>query len=440
MRQQVIRFLFGPFWFFLLPLGTAIVVVSLLGLEPNALPTGGLDYLRRWIGGQKVPAIILFFVIFEMVLYRLRFALPLANELNLAGRAGVPKDKRILFENAQQLLEESARLFKKKQSAIEKTLSSTQRERLKNKLDELEQLMTSEPLDLKAFESCYFEASELADKDLAPFRRGETREIIETLLTALAVAIMVRAFVVEAFKIPTGSMLPTLQIQDHIFVNKFSYGPKLPWIGRIFSDLPPERADIAVFVNPDAPPGTTPDDYIKRVIAHPGDVFEVKGGFPVINGFEVPHCRVGDYNYIDHRTGYTIATELFIEFLRDKAYLVQFRGGRHEQDYVKYQVKEGEFWVLGDNRNDSRDSRFWNHGRGGGVPFDNVKGKALFVWLSFNDHSDNFLGVTWDRLFTNVMGTPRLPKEAPEKLKKKIDQCLATAPEDTTPPPAAHRR
>lgn len=436
MKQQVIRFLFGPFWFFLLPLGTSILVVSLLSLEPNSLPSGGIDYVRYWIGGQKVPAIILFFIVFEMLLYRLRFTLPLADELTSLSSHGLPKEKRILFENAHQLLQESARLLKKKNAQIEKNLSAKQRERLESKLKELDDLMSAKPIDLQAFESCYEQASELADKDLAPFRRGETREIIETLLTALAVAIMVRAFVVEAFKIPTGSMLPTLQIQDHIFVNKFSYGPKLPWIGRIFSDVPPERADIAVFVNPDAPPGTTPDDYIKRVIAHPGDIFEVKGGFPVINGFEVPHCRVGDYDYIDHRTGYTISSELFIEFLGDRAYLIQFRGGRHEEDYAKYNVKEGEFWVLGDNRNNSRDSRFWNHGRGGGVPFDNVKGKALFVWLSFNDNAGDFLGVTWDRLFTNVMGTPRLPLEAPQNLKDKIQQCLASAPKNTTPPAA----
>ena len=189
-----------------------------------------------------------------------------------------------------------------------------------------------------------------------------------------------------------------------------------------------------MFVNPDSPPGTTPDDYIKRVIALPGDVFEVKGGFPIINGFEVPHCSVGDYEYVDHRTGYTISSELFVEYLADRAYLVQFRGGRHKENYAKYKVKAGEFWVLGDNRNDSRDSRFWNHGKGGGVPVDNVKGKALFVWLSFSDQGNHFLGVTWDRLFTNVMGTPRLPARAPQSLKEGIERCLANPPAETTPP------
>jgi signal peptidase I len=99
-----------------------------------------------------------------------------------------------------------------------------------------------------------------------------------------------------------------------------------------------------------------------------------------------------------------------------------------------FQVAPGEFWVLGDNRDSSLDSRKWNQGLGGGVPFDNVKGRAMFVWLSFNEKGTDLFGVTWDRLFTNVMGTPRLPKEARPELTTQIQRCLKTRPKQTMPP------
>jgi signal peptidase I len=93
-------------------------------------------------------------------------------------------------------------------------------------------------------------------------------------------------------------------------------------------------------------------------------------------------------------------------------------------------VNAGEVWVLGDNRNNSSDSRAWNDNRGAGAPFENIKGRALFVWLSFGEDG----GVTWKRLFTSVMGSPELPPGDPERLEKGIRKCLAQRPSVTLPP------
>jgi signal peptidase I len=249
------------------------------------------------------------------------------------------------------------------------------------------------------------------------------------------VALLLRAFVVEAFKIPSGSMLPTLQIQDHIFVNKLAYGPTLPFVGtRLFPDLPPERGDIMVFIEPYPTLNKEPEDFIKRVIALPGDTLKVENGHPIINGWKIPNCRVGDYEFLEGTDPTPKRGELYIEYLGEYAYFTLFDADRNVENHVQgpYKVKPGEQWVLGDNRYNSSDSRAWNGNRGGGVPDANIKGRAMFVWLSFG--SDGWL--TFDRLFSNVLGKPRLPEGASPEILAGIEQCLRNRPprSQTTPP------
>jgi signal peptidase I len=217
-------------------------------------------------------------------------------------------------------------------------------------------------------------------------------------------------------------MLPTLQIQDHIFVNKLAYGPVVPLIGsRVFSSLPPKRGDIIVFEYPDPDPVHERQDFIKRVIALEGDTLSVDRGHPVINDWRVPSCRVGRYEF-DEGSGPPLKSgDLFVEFLGDYSYLTLFEDVGFAGKEGPYHVKPGETWVLGDNRNNSSDSRAWLGRRGGGV---------MFVWLSFG--SDN---ITWDRIFTNVLGKPRLPKEASPELVQGIARCLEQRPVQTLPPP-----
>src|SRR5207249_5880382 len=111
------------------------------------------------------------------------------------------------------------------------------------------------------------------------------REYAEAIIMALVLALFIRTFIVQAFKIPSGSMIPTLQVGDHIFVNKFTYGPAIPWTKkRFWTAMPPRRGDVMVFAFPEHPE----QDFIKRVIVIPGDKLEAKNGHPWINGWEVP--------------------------------------------------------------------------------------------------------------------------------------------------------
>lgn len=440
MNKKIYRWLFVLVWFVMLPLGLTTIALSVLSAEPGALPQGLLGQISWFVTEQKVPAIIIFFTLFEALIYGARYSLPFADVVGVAGRPGLPKESRKDFEHAGHLLDEVAIVLRKNKKEIEEKLGVEQRTEVDQAMQSLADSMQAPQFSVESFESAYDRAAEISAKHLAPWQRGEVREYTESIIIAVGVALLLRAFVVEAFKIPSGSMLPTLQISDHIFVNKFTYGPTVPFSqSRLWSSLPPARGDVVVFEYPDPSPDNPRQNFIKRTIALPGDTLETRGGFPYINGWKVPNCFVGKYTF-DEATGYPKSGELYVEFLGEHSFLTLYENQNskdpetQEQVEGPYHVAEGEFWVLGDNRNSSSDSRRWNQGRGGGVPFPHVKGRAMFVWLSFNEQGSDAFGVTWDRLFTDVMGAPRLPKEAPEQLKKGIEQCLLERPENTNPP------
>ena len=186
--------------------------------------------------------------------------------------------------------------------------------------------------------------------------RSTVREYVEAFGTAILLALFIRTFLVQAFKIPSGSMLPTLQIGDHLLVNKFLYGIRIPILGkRVFQVFHPEHDDVIVFVYPE----DRTKDFIKRVKAVAGDTIEVRNKAVYINGERIddPHAY------------YEPDARVLPNSLRD--------------NFGPFTVPDGQVFVMGDNRDHSHDSRFW-----GTVPIDDILGKAFILYWSWD--SDSF--------------------------------------------------
>jgi signal peptidase I len=239
------------------------------------------------------------------------------------------------------------------------------------------------------------------DQNLASSRKSTIREYSESIGVAIAIALVLRAFVVEAFQIPSGSMIPTLEVGDHIFVSKFAYGVSIPFSNsKIFQFAQPSRGDVIVFKFP-MDPST---DYIKRVVGLPGDVIEMRQEELFVNGRPVHrervprvyHCGDGPPRAADaplHASALADddECELWVETLgsvQHETVLEPRRGGR---DFGRTVVPAGHVFVMGDNRDNSSDSRVW-----GTVDLQLIKGKALVVWWS-RATSDGYSPVAWFR-------------------------------------------
>jgi len=178
-------------------------------------------------------------------------------------------------------------------------------------------------------------------------------EYLEAIVTALVLALIIRAYIVQAFKIPSGSMIPTLLVGDHILVNKFIYGTKIPFTDkRILIFRKPEKGDIIVFKYPEDPR----KDFIKRVIATGGDTVEERNKVVYVNGVR------GLESYAHH---YDNGLRL---------------GGNDPRDnFGPITVPKNKIFVMGDNRDQSYDSRYW-----GFVDLKEVLGKALIIYWSWD--------------------------------------------------------
>jgi len=210
------------------------------------------------------------------------------------------------------------------------------------------------------------EAKERAALELEQKTKSKStfREYAEAIGMALLLALFIRTFIVQAFKIPSGSMIPTLQIGDHILVNKLSYGVRIPFLEHYLASFQNvQRGDVVVFIFPE----DRSKDFIKRVIGVAGDTIEVRGKKVYINGKQVddPHAH----------------------FEGDDP---QALGLPSRDGYGPRVVPEGHIFVMGDNRDRSYDSRFW-----GFVSLDEVRGKAFLIYWSW-DGSDRW--VRWERL------------------------------------------
>src|SRR3990170_8132445 len=213
---------------------------------------------------------------------------------------------------------------------------------------------------------------------MANFRKSTAREYFESIVIAVILALFVRTWVVQAFKIPTGSMENNLLIGDHLLVNKFVFGPTL---GRVEKAILPtrdiRRGDVVVFKYPDEPDR----DFIKRVVGLPGETVELRSKKVYING------RPLDEPYVHFLEPASTAQEVTSFDVRER--------------YGPVQVPDGQYFVMGDNRDNSQDSRYW-----GFLPRHFIKGRALMIYWSYEsggeDYVDDGVGATVRRVVSVV--------------------------------------
>ena len=211
----------------------------------------------------------------------------------------------------------------------------------------------------------------------ATFHKSTAREYFESIVVAVILALFVRTFVFQAFKIPTGSMKPNLLVGDHLLVNKFIFAPAASAIERALLPMRQvRRGDIIVFKFPEEPDR----DFIKRTIGLPGDTIELKNQTVFVNGQPL--------------------VESYAHYLFPPADETETGGFDLRRKYGPVTVPEGHYFMMGDNRDDSQDSRFW-----GFLPQSYVKGRALFIYWSFDvpdDGSGGGFAPRWGRLFHQI--------------------------------------
>ncbi|HUU02924.1 MAG TPA: signal peptidase I [Myxococcota bacterium] len=346
--------------------------------------------------------------------------------------AGLGRQERRLGKSLQKWLR---RILRRKGDRLE---AAVQR-RLEDRISSLGELLGDKNTTQADLLAERRHAEMFIEEHLLRFKKSPTREYVESIGVAVIIALMLRAFVIEAFQIPSGSMIPTLRVGDHIFVNKMSYGIRIPLLplsifGKkipavSFNWSMPERGDVIVFITPE----NEEEDYIKRVVAVAGDTIEVKNGMLAVNGSMLPMAQGIPFVYDDLDEDGEFrgraATKRFEESMgqggrrrhdilrrsctsyRDclgvalpqcdlktgacvpiESGCDQETGLCNQANYGPFKVPKAHVFCMGDNRDNSRDSRVW-----GSVPMEFIKGRAVFIWWSFREDQ-----VRWDRMFTAI--------------------------------------
>jgi signal peptidase I len=267
---------------------------------------------------------------------------------------------------------------------------------------------------------CQHETTEAGDTSMSTTDRsvkkprGGFGEFVSTIIQALVIALLVQMFVFQSFYIPSGSMKPTLDVGDFLFVDKFAYGYSrysfsygvfglqngiIPFNGRIIEKAP-KRGDIVVFRQPNS----NGIDFIKRVIGLPGDKIQMQAGVLSINGTPVPRVYDAEFNDTDD-TGEQVSGKEYTETLPNgvsyHVWKMTDAGGANNTPV--YQVPPDRYFMMGDNRDNSEDSRFLE--AVGYVPFQNLIGKARLVYFSHTGIGPTWgiltgqSAVRWDRIF-----------------------------------------
>jgi len=342
------------------------------------------------------------------------------GELGSRGRAKAAKEKAVkpasprrVMRRAKELLKEGRGLLKKKG----KRVSEAARADVAGAIDRLAAVIPTRKNGVQLRPDAVFDASVELDDALAThlgrFRKSVTRELIEAVVWAVGLALIIRFFLIEAFSIPSGSMMPTLQIGDHLFINKIGYGLYVPFSpSRIVSWGQPDRGDIIVFEYHYPNDSHDGMDYIKRVIALPGDRVRLENNVIHINGEPIPTEVLGEVDCPVYEGDNAEAPTAICRCVRQRetldgvTYTSQHLVGGparvcrapfesddwpHEDwpngaskyfgyrsmnpDWPEVVVPEGHVFAMGDNRDRSEDGRYW-----GFVPHDMIKGTAFVIW------------------------------------------------------------
>lgn len=210
-------------------------------------------------------------------------------------------------------------------------------------------------------------------------------EYSRSFFPIILAVLLLRAFLVEPFRIPSGSMMPTLLVGDFILVNKFAYGLRLPVVHTKILDVDePQRGDVMVFRFPKDPSV----DYIKRVVGVPGDRVAYRNKTLYVNGEPFRQTSIGSYLGLGGGAVMTGASHR-VEQLGDIEHEILVRPGAPSWE-GEFRVPEGEYFVMGDNRDNSNDSRYW-----GTVPEENLVGRAFMIWMNWDSQNS---GVGWGRI------------------------------------------
>jgi signal peptidase I len=214
--------------------------------------------------------------------------------------------------------------------------------------------------------------------------KNNSSEIVQwsiELFPVLLLVLVFRGFIFEPFRVPSNSMMPTLLTGDFILVNKFDYGLRLPITNtKLVKFSNPDRGDVIVFRYPnyEKNAGYSGVDFIKRIVALPGDVISYKKDQLIVNGESVDIKKIGPYTGVDSgksMNNYRLVREVFDSTGHD--IILNPKG--HSKDLVEITIPEGHYFVMGDNRSHSSDSRFW-----GFVPEDYIIGRAIGIWLHWD--------------------------------------------------------
>ena len=331
-----------------------------------------------------------------------------------------------LRERCVYLDESGGRLLRKHRKGLPDDVAQS----LESQWQTLHDLLKAKSKDTAALLAIAEPFDQALDTHLGKWRKSATREYFDSIVWAVVLTLLIRIFVFEAFKIPTGSMIPTLQIHDHLFVNKFLYGLKLPFTRMKFLTLRhPHRGEIIVFEYPYKDgSGSEDKDLIKRVIGVAGDRLRLIDNVLQINGKPIPRKVIGE-NADCGQEGSGARCVVARECLDGVVYTTQhhiprpdepFANGRPDwptatvpsgaednaaiyslplnKDFPDFVVPEGFVLGMGDNRDNSQDSRFF-----GLIPLDTIKGKAGVLWFATKDQNCEWLcAPDMSRMFTLV--------------------------------------